>query len=176
MPARFAKRIRLVAVALLAVVLPAGASAAPYEKPVLRIEAGMHTAAIKRIAVDAAERYVVTASVDKTARVWDLASGRLLRVLRPPIGPGNEGKLFAVAITPDGATVAVGGWTGTGAGTFSIYLFDRASGRMTGRIGDLPSVILHLAFSRDGRHLAATLGGKNGLRRTAAASPLGSST
>jgi hypothetical protein len=36
--------------------------------PFLRLETGMHTAAIKRISVDAAERYVVTASHDKTAR------------------------------------------------------------------------------------------------------------
>ncbi len=57
--------------------------------------------------MDAAERYVVTASSDKTAPVWDLASGRLLRLLRPPIGPGNEGKLYAVTITPYGATMAV---------------------------------------------------------------------
>jgi hypothetical protein len=53
------------------------------------------------------ERYLVTASVDKTARVWDLTSGKLLQVLRPPIGPGDEGKLYAVAISPDGETVSL---------------------------------------------------------------------
>ena len=41
----------------------------------------MHTAAIRRIDVDAAERFLVTASHDKTARVWDLANGQLLQVL-----------------------------------------------------------------------------------------------
>lgn len=49
---------------------PVGATATPSaEAPVLRIEAGMHTAPIWRIAVDAAERVVVTASDDKTVRV-----------------------------------------------------------------------------------------------------------
>ena len=84
----------------------------PPATPFLRIETGMHTAPIRRIDVDAQERYLVTASFDKTARVWDLKSGKLLEVLRPPIGPGDEGKLYAVAIAPDGETVAVGGWTG----------------------------------------------------------------
>lgn len=36
----------------------------------------MHTAIIKRIATDAAGRYAVTASGDKTARIWDVASGK----------------------------------------------------------------------------------------------------
>lgn len=49
----------------------------------------MHTAPIFRIDVDAAGRWAVTASPDKTARVWDAATGRLAQVLRPPIGPGD---------------------------------------------------------------------------------------
>jgi WD40 repeat protein len=126
----------------------------------------MHTAIIKRIDVDAQERYLVTASEDKTARVWDLASGTLLQVLRPPMGEGYEGKLYAVAISPDGGTVAVGGYTGKTdvPGTQNIYLFDRASGQLQRRITRLPNGISHLAYSPDGRYLAAALGGGNGIR------------
>ena len=94
---------------------------------------------------------------DKTARVWSLASGELLKVLRPPIGSGNEGKLNAVAISPDGATVAAAGWTKAGTNSRNIYLFDRASGRLQRRISGLPNVIYHLAYSPDGRYLAAAL-------------------
>src|SRR5437899_11692274 len=79
-------------------------------KPYLRIETGAHTASAARIDVDAAERFLVSASDDKTARVWDLRSGKLLKILRPPIGDFEEGKLYAVAVSPDGATVAVGGF------------------------------------------------------------------
>ncbi len=142
----------------------AGAGEPPAE-PLLRIEAGMHTAVINRIGVDAAGRWLVTASADKTARVWDAQTGQLLRVLRPPSGQGDEGKLFAVALSPDGQTVACGGWTGyEWDKSNSIYLFDRATGRLVRRLSALPNVIFHLTFSRDGQFLAATLGGKNGLR------------
>jgi WD40 repeat protein len=48
----------------------------------------MHTAPIRRIATDAAGRLAVTASDDKTARVWDVASGRLLQTLRIPVDQG----------------------------------------------------------------------------------------
>jgi hypothetical protein len=137
----------------------------PPTHPLLRREAGMHTATIGRIACDAAGRVAVTASHDKTARVWDVVSGRLLQVLRPPIAEGNEGKLYGCAISPDGETVAVGGWTGyEWDSKHSVYLFDRSTGRLKQRLAGLPNVIPHLAYSPDGRWLAATLGAGAGLR------------
>src|SRR5437016_4470584 len=46
----------------------------------------------------------------------------------------------------------------------SVYLFDAASGMLKGRVGDFEHVIHHLVLSRDGRFLAATLGGGDGVR------------
>ncbi|MFM9102399.1 MAG: WD40 repeat domain-containing protein, partial [Cyanobium sp.] len=133
-------------------------------KPFPAIEAGMHTAMITRIAVDRAGRWAVTASLDKTARIWNLASGQLEQVLRVPVGEGHEGKLYSVALSPDGALVALGGWTNPAETEQAIYLFDRASGRLLQRLSGLPNVALHLAFAADGRRLAAALGGANGIR------------
>ncbi|HYN85162.1 MAG TPA: caspase family protein [Pyrinomonadaceae bacterium] len=135
----------------------AQAQTQPPPAPILRIEMGMHNNTINRIGVDAANRFLVTASDDKTARVWELPSGNLLRVLRPPVGAGNEGKLYAVAISPDGRTIATAGWTKAETGAHNIYLFDRESGRLVRRVGGLPNVVFHLAYSHDGRYLAATL-------------------
>ncbi|MBF0564581.1 MAG: caspase family protein [Nitrospirae bacterium] len=135
------------------------------KEPILRIETGMHTAMITRIGIDAGNRYLVTASLDKTVRVWELATGRLIKTLRPPVGSGDEGKIYSVAISPDGKTIACGGWTGYDwDGNVSIYLFDSESGRLIKRIGGLPSVIDHLTYSRDGKYLAAGLWGHNGIR------------
>lgn len=129
----------------------------PSSQPVLRLETGMHTAVIMHIGVDAAGRFLVTASNDKTARIWDIATGELLRVLRPPLGAGFEGNLNSAAISPDGSTVAVGGWIKVGESSHNIYLFDRVSGRVVRRLGDLPNVVTHLVFSPDGKYLAAML-------------------
>lgn len=137
----------------------------PPQAPIIRIETEMHTARISSISADDAGRYLVTASDDKTLRVWERSTGRLLRVLRPPIGQGNEGKMYAVAISPDGDTIAGAGWSGLEwDGTHSIYLFDRSSGRMLKRITGLPESIPHLAFSPDGRILVVTFHGKYGIR------------
>jgi WD40 repeat protein len=125
-------------------------------EPILRIEAGEHSARILRIDTDAANKFVVTTSYDKTARVWSLPNGKLDRVLRLPIDYGNIGKAYSVAISPDGNTIAVGGWTGP-VPHHNIFLFDRASGAMKQRLGDLPDVINHLAYSTDGKRLAASL-------------------
>jgi WD40 repeat protein len=132
--------------------------------PILRIETGKHGALISRIDTDAENRFAVTASDDKTVRVWSLPEGRLMRVLRLPIDQGNIGKANAVAISPDGTTVAVGGWTGTTVHSENIFLFDRASGELKQRLSHLPNVVCHLAYSPDGRRLAASLGVNNGIR------------
>jgi WD40 repeat protein len=133
-------------------------------EPILRLETGMHTASIRRIDVDREERFLVSGSHDKTARVWDLASGRLLRTLRVPLGAGDVGKVYAVAISPDGTTVVVGGHTGKASGSHIIYIFDLATGVLRHRIEELPDTIFHLAYAPDGRHLAAVFRGANGLR------------
>lgn len=127
--------------------------------PYPQIETGAHTAMIWRIAVDSSERWLVTASDDKTARVWNLKTGTLERTLRPPIGEGDDGKLYAVAISPDGGRVALGGFTGDRATSkFPVYLFDRASGALTAHSADFSEVVHNLAFSPDGTRLAATFG------------------
>jgi len=128
-------------------------------KPMLRLNTQMHTAPIKRMSIDAQQRFLVTGSDDKTARVWELQTGDLLQVLRPPIGENQEGKILAVAISPDGETIAVGGWSKDN----SIYLFKR-NGELINKISGLPNVILHLIYSPDGQFLVACLWGENGIR------------
>jgi len=162
----------IICLLLLVLCLPGAVPAAePPTEPILRIETGMHTAVIRRISVDRENRLFATASDDKTIRLWDAGTGELLRIIRPPVGDVQEGRLYAVAIAPDGKTIAAGGWTQFNQGSntaatdgHTIYLFDIGTGRLLRRLTGLPNVINHLVFSRDGRHLAACLGRNNGIR------------
>lgn len=128
--------------------------------PLLRIETGTHTASIRSLAVDDDGRTMLTASDDKTARLWRLSDGQPIGVLRPPIGPGNEGRLYAAALTPQGDLAAVAGWSADN----DVYIFQRDGGAMRLRLGGMPNVINHLAFSPDGKMLAVALWGGHGIR------------
>jgi WD40 repeat protein len=134
-----------------------------YERPVLVVDLGMHTAKISSVAVDAAGRLAVTGSEDKTVRVWSLADGKLLRTIRLPAGPGDIGKIYAVAMTPEGDLVAAGGWTclTDDAPVELIYLFEAKTGKLVHVISGLPGNTTSLAFSSHGRYLAAGVSGLN---------------
>jgi WD40 repeat protein len=137
---------------------------APPGEPMLRIETGMHTAMIRRIVVDARNDRLITAADDKTIRVWQMPGQRLITTLRVPMGEGHEGRLLGLALSPDGRTVAAGGWTGWNwEGKASVYVFDTASGEMVRRIGGLRDAVHALAWSPDGKHLAIGLQGRAGL-------------
>jgi hypothetical protein len=144
---------------------PSAPTPAFYDRPVLVIDPGMHTNIVRWADADVEGRWAVTASDDKTVRIWSLADGALLRTIRLPAGPGVIGRANAVAMSPDGALLATGGWTrGTKADPHEqIYLFDRATGVMRRRIEGLQSTVQHLTFSSDGNLLAA-IAFKTGLR------------
>ena len=129
-----------------------------FSEPRLRIETGSHTDTIYRMSIDAKGQLLATVSQDKTARIWDLQSHKLQRILRPPIGEGLSGVLYAVAVTPDGNTVAVGGTNR------AVLLFDPNTGQMTRRLDELPHTILDLAYSPDGQWLVIAYAGKSGVQ------------
>jgi WD40 repeat protein len=136
-----------------------------YDRPVLAIDPGRHTASIRSQAVDAGGHFAVTGSDDRTVRIWSVSNGQLLGTIWIPLGPEKVGDVFAVSISPDGSTIAVGGWMENQHGPSPIYLFDRVSGNLIRRIGgDLFSTMNSLTFSPDGRFLAATLVENQGLR------------
>ena len=84
----------------------------------------------------------------------------------PRSDPGDDGKVHAVALAPDGSWVASGGWDAAqkALGGDFVYIFQASAAVVIGRLGPLGNVINHLAVSSDGRYLAATLGGGQGVR------------
>ena len=134
-------------------------------KPQLRVESGTHVGSIASMDTDSENRYLVTGNGDKTVRLWERSTGALLKVMRPPIGPATRGVVGAVAISPDGTTIAAGGnhcaWHQK---TFCVLLFATASGRLVRTIGGLPNSVVHLAWSPDGTLLALGMSQTGGLR------------
>ena len=161
--------IALIGLALAAVAAsgPRAAADAVPVSPFLRIETGMHGAAVNGITVDEAAHQIVTVGDDKTARVWSATDGTLLETVRAPIGQGPEGGLYAATLSPSGKTIVAGGYTGISwDGSASLYLFSRVDGNWVGRIalGPGTDAINHLAFSPDGHFIAVASNDRRGLR------------
>ncbi|MEZ5650131.1 MAG: hypothetical protein R3E87_06215 [Burkholderiaceae bacterium] len=133
-------------------------------KAVLQIELGGHSAPVRRLAVSAERGLVVTASDDKTARVWDLASHELRQVLRPPLGDGDTGRLYGAAIHPRANLVAVAGATGTRGGGHRIFLFAPDTGQLQSSFDARGGDIKDLRYTADGSMLLATYAGDDALR------------
>ncbi|MFH0989401.1 MAG: caspase family protein [bacterium] len=126
--------------------------------PILMLNTEMHTSKINRIATDPMGKYILTCSFDKTAKLWDAATGSLLHTYRVPIDLGNEGMLYACTLSPNAKIIAVGGWTKyRWESKYSIYLFNIFTGEIIGSLKELSNVIFDLEFSPDGKYLAAAL-------------------
>src|SRR4030042_1396329 len=68
--------------------------------PILRMEMGMHSAWITSIGIDAQNQFIVTGSQDKTVRLWELSTGRLLTILR--LAYSKDGRFLVVGMEKKG--------------------------------------------------------------------------
>jgi hypothetical protein len=145
--------------------LAAAKKACPDQQPVLRIETGMHVAKISRIGVDAQCRVAATGSDDKTVRLWSLPDGKLLRIA--PADRRGQWRQGLCGRTFTGGRFGAAGGLDAHADVdrrVAVSIFDASSGALVARVGAFEHVIYHLAFSSDGRWLAATLRGGGGVR------------
>lgn len=141
--------------------------------PVLRTDPGNHTQMITQIVSDSACAFVATSSHDKTVRVWSVpgaAGGKFVHryTVRLPIGAGNEGSVYSLALSSDGYILAAGGWDvadgrSGGREQHGVYLIDTRFGGVMARLSGHGNVITSLAFSPSG-HLAVGLAGGKGIR------------
>src|ERR1700684_3485002 len=115
----------LLAVALLAPRLGEAAASGPF----VVLDTGVHEAAINALA-RLADGGIVTASDDKTARIWRADGSDALAVLYPPIGPRDDGALYAVAASAK--VIAVAGRIPTAAGGFGIAFYSTQDFRSLG--------------------------------------------
>lgn len=138
-------------------VLAAGASAQPTPEVYLEFDSGGHRSPVRDIEFVDAET-LLSASEDKTVRVWDWQANVTLTALRGQIGAGNEGKILALAAIPKSTLVATGGFFAapfSGEAYGDVRLFDRSSGRLVAVLRGLDLPVFGLAASADGAQVAA---------------------
>ncbi|MBL4757307.1 MAG: WD40 repeat domain-containing protein [Rhizobiales bacterium] len=82
---------------------------------------------------------VLTASGDKTARLWDIATGNQIAVFT-----GHEGTIFSAVFSPDGTRVLTVSFDHT------ARLWDIATGNQVAVFTDHERVMYHPVFSPDG--------------------------
>ena len=147
-------RERRLAVTLGGIPVPL-ATNTPRPWPQVMLDTGGHMAMINDTVFTPDGRQLVSASDDKTIRIWDVATGKPLRTIRGQAEPGEPGKMFAMALSPNGKWLVGAGWTAPDCnkGCGDIRLFDFATGRLVALLKGHSDVVLALAFSPDGRRL-----------------------
>ena len=124
------------------------------ELPRLVIDSGGHMGMIRDVAFTRDGRFLVSAGDDKVIRIWDTALGKTVRTIRGQIGEGDEGKINALALSPDNRYLAVGGYfPGSLEDQGAIRVYDFDSGELLGLLKGHKGAVLSLAFSPDGHRL-----------------------
>ncbi len=141
------------------------AAQASGNSPRLVLEAGGHSAIIRKLLFTADGRELVSVSDDKTMRVWSVSpdgkQAALVRTIRGQIEDGRAGQLAAAALSPPDAKgrqrwLAVGGYlAGPSEDRDAIRLHDYASGEVRALLRGHTDNVLALAFSPSGRWLAS---------------------
>lgn len=98
-----------------------------------------HSNSVTSVAISPDGTLLLTGSVDRTAILWELATGGALRTLA-----GHTDRVTAVAFSPDGTQVL------TGSGDGSARLWTTATGAQVRALRPCSSTISSVAFSPDG--------------------------
>ncbi|MFC2086111.1 caspase family protein [Bacteroidota bacterium] len=131
--------------------------------PLLVFEKGMHSSEVSQSKFHPNGKEIITASWDKTIRIWSAEDGTLLRIIHVPTGVGLEGQIFALDVSPDGKMLIVAGsslgqqntkQTEEYIGDY-VLLIDYATGKISDIAADHTQSIFGIAFSSDGNYIAS---------------------
>jgi WD40 repeat protein len=133
--------------------------------PQLMLDTGGHMAKVNGLAITPDGKQIVSGSQDKTIRVWDIETGKAVRTIRGEVAPGNWGTIFAMALSPDGRRLAVGGQfhrSDRAAGSV-VRIHEFASGKVEALLRGHEDVVFALAFAPDGKRLLSGSGDKTAI-------------
>ncbi|KAG8784663.1 hypothetical protein FRC12_018420 [Ceratobasidium sp. 428] len=105
-----------------------------------------HTSAINSIACSPHGVYIVSGCSDKTVRIWDTYTGKMLG---QPL-EGHTGSICVVACSPDGTSIA------SGSDDTTTRIWDVQSGQMAGQpLQSHTSSVVSVAYSPDGTRVVS---------------------
>ena len=126
-------------------------SALSQEAPRLVIDPLGHSGKVNDLRFSKDGSFLISVSDDKTIRVWSTRSRALVRTIRLHSEDGNEGRVYAADLSPDGRYLAVGGYFKDNV----IRIIDlQHSGELAVLRGH-QNIITRLRFSKDGSMLAS---------------------
>ncbi len=126
------------------------------QEPLLVVKPSGHKAAIRDIAVSNDKKFVFTGSFDKTIKKWDLETGEVVMEYRGKIGPGSEGMIYFIELSPDNKYLATGGWFGPddeSEDLGDIRIFDYQTGELVQVLKGLGAPPQGLSFSADSKSI-----------------------
>ncbi len=105
------------------------------------------------------KNYAVTASIDKTIRIYQASTGKEVRKIIGEKGSGLHGSYYCIAVSPDGKHLAAGGFLGPNEGDSldigSIRIFDFATGALLRVLKAHTNTVKSLSYSPDGALLVS---------------------
>jgi WD40 repeat protein len=127
-------------------------------RPILRLDTKGHMDTMRDIIVTK-DKKIITASNDKTIRVWDSNTGKEERKILGEMGEkGFEGMIRAIALSPDEKYLVVAGFMGsakyqTDQDIGGIKVYEYATGKLMRVLKSHKNSVYDLAFSADGNYL-----------------------
>jgi len=103
-----------------------------------------HECPVGALAFSPDGKVLATGSEDSVVRLWDAATGKLLRSLA-----GHRGRILALAFAPDGRRLA------SGSSDEDVRVWDPATAQLRFRCQGHDGSVLAVAFSPDGKTLAS---------------------